>query len=101
MNIAPEFQILILNAVILGIAYLGIYPGLQEKTLQRMIAVDLVLTTLALTVAGALFWGSDVAFNMLFFNVNWAVFTILTLMLMEAPLFYVFARKHGISLTGR
>jgi hypothetical protein len=62
--------------------------------------VDLVLSVLAVGVAGALFWGRDVAFDMIFFSANWAVFSITTLMLMEAPLFYLFAKKHGISLTG-
>ncbi|MBQ2263107.1 MAG: hypothetical protein II336_17315 [Loktanella sp.] len=99
MNIAPEFQVLILNAVILGIAYLGIYPGLKQKTLRKMMQVDLVLAALAITVAGALFWGSDVRFNMLIFHSNWAVFSTITLMLIEAPLFYLFIRKYGIKLT--
>lgn len=100
MTFAPELQILIINAVIIGLAYLGIYPGLQVKTLNRIMAVDLVLSGLALFVAGALFWGSGVDFNMLFFNANWAVFSVITLMVIEAPLFYLFAKKHNISLTG-
>lgn len=97
MQFAPEAQILILNAVILGVAYLGIYPSLREKTLNRIMTVDLVLSVLALGVAGALFWGRGVPFNMLLFEGNWAVFSIVTLMLMEAPLFYFFAKKHDIS----
>lgn len=101
MQFAPEAQVLILNAAILGVAYLGIYPSLREKTLGRVMTVDLVLTALAVGVAGALFWGSGVAFNMLFFSANWAVFSIVTMLLMEWPLFYLFAKKHGISLTGK
>ena len=100
MQFAPEAQVLILNAAILGVAYLGIYPSLREKTLARLMTVDMVLSVLAVGVAGALFWGRDVTFDMVLFSTNWAVFSILTLMMMEAPLFYLFARKHGISLTG-
>lgn len=100
MQLAPEAQVLILNAAILGVAYLGIYPSLREKTLARLLTVDLVLSVVAVGVAGALFWGRGVAFDMLLFTANWAVFSIVTLMLMEAPLFYLFARKHGISLGG-
>lgn len=97
MNFSPETQILIINGVILAVAYLGIYPGLQEKTLNRIMTIDLVLSALALTAAGALFWGSGVAFTLLFFSTNWAVFTIVTLMVMEIPLFMHFAKKHGIN----
>lgn len=101
MIFAPEFKIMILNAAIIGIAYLGIYPGLQQKTLNRIIGVDLVLTMLALGVAGALFWGSGLGFNMILFDANWAVFSFVTMALMEAPLCLRFCRKHGINLSGR
>ncbi len=98
MQFAPEAQILILNGVILAVAYLGIYPSLEEKTLNRIMTIDVVLSALALTVAGALFWGTGTRFNMLFFHSNWAVFTIIILFVMEVPIFLNFARKHGINL---
>jgi hypothetical protein len=94
----PEIKILILNAVILAVAYLGIYPSLHEKTLNRIMAVDVVLSVLSLIVAGGLFWGTGVVFTLLFFETNWAVFAILTLFVMEVPLFVWFARKHGIDI---
>jgi hypothetical protein len=98
MQFSPETQILILNGVILGVAYLGIYPSLKEKTLNRIMAIDLVLTVIALVVAGALFWGSGQAFALLFFETNWSVFTLVTLFVIEAPLFFSFAKRHGINL---
>ncbi|ARU00713.1 hypothetical protein [Yoonia vestfoldensis] len=101
MQFAPETQILILNAAILAIAYLGIFPSLRDKSLAQIMRVDLVVSLLAIGVAAALFWGSGTAFNMIFFSANWAVFSIVTLMIMEAPLFYAFARKHGIILPGK
>ncbi|WP_322889101.1 MULTISPECIES: hypothetical protein [unclassified Yoonia] len=99
MQTTPELQILILNATILGIAYYGIYPTLREKTANRIVTVDFVLSVLALCVAGAWFWGTGVSFNMLLFHGNWALFTIITMMLMEIPLFIHFARRYGIKLT--
>jgi hypothetical protein len=98
MQFAPEVQILILNGVILAVAYLGIFPSLQDKTMNHIMTIDVVLSVLALTVAGALFWGSGVLFNLLLFNSNWAVFAIITFAVMEVPLFLYFARKHGIKI---
>ena len=98
MQFSPESQILILNGVILGVAYLGIYPSLQEKTLNRIMAIDLVLTVISLVVAGALFWGTGQTFTLLFFETNWAVFTLVTLFVIEVPLFFNFAKRHGINL---
>ena len=98
MQFAPEAQILILNGVILTVAYLGIYPSLEHKTLNRIMTIDVVLSVVALTVAGALFWGTGIRFNMILFHGNWAVFSIITLFLLELPLFLRFARRHGINL---
>jgi hypothetical protein len=99
-ELAPEAQLLILNGAILVVAYLGIYPSLETKTLNRVMTIDMILSAIAFGVAGALFWGSGIRFNMLFFNTNWAAFSIITLMIMEVPLFLYFAQKHGIDLTG-
>ncbi len=98
LDLAPEAKILILNGCILFVAYWGIYPSLNEKTLNRIMTIDVILTCIAVGVAGALFWGSGIRFNMLFFQSNWAIFTIITLLIMEIPLFLHFARKHGINL---
>ena len=99
MQVAPELQILILNVVILGVAYLGIYPSLQKKTIERIMVIDLILTALALLVAGGWFYGGDVAFSLIVVETNWWLFTLLTLFTIELPLFLWFAKKHDISLT--
>ena len=98
MQFSPEAQILILNGVILGMAYLGIYPSLHKKTLNRIMVIDMILSVIAVGVAGALFWGTGTDFTLLFFEVNWFVFSIVTLFVMETPLFLNFAKRHGISL---
>lgn len=100
MQFAPEVQILILVGVILGVAYLGIFPSMDEKTLNRMMAVDIVLSAIALTVAGALFWGTGIRFNLLLFDTNWFIFTIVSFAVIEVPLFLQFAKAHGIKLNG-
>lgn len=98
MQFPPEAQILILNGVILGVAYLGIYPSLEHKTLNRIMAIDLVLSALAIGVAGALFWGTGTRFSLLLIEVNWLAFTLIALFVMETPLFLNFAKRNGIKL---
>jgi len=101
MTLPPELQLLTINATILAVAYGGIYPTLRPITLRKMIVIDLILSALAVGVAGALFWETGVRFSLLLFETNWAVFSILTLMVMEYPLFTRFARKHGLMPFGR
>ena len=49
----------------------------------RAKAAALLLFTLALIVAAALFRGSDTPFSLILFQTNWAVFSILTMAVME------------------
>jgi len=44
------------------------------------------------------YWGSGVRFDMLVFTTNWFGFAIITLMIMELPLFIWFAGKHNLKL---
>ena len=101
MVVSPEAQILILVGLILAVAYLGIFPTLQEKTLNKLMGIDLALNVLALIVAGAWFWGTGVQFTLVFYETNWVIFTIVTYAIIEIPLFLGFAKKHGIRLDGR
>ncbi|HEV8033246.1 hypothetical protein [Yoonia sp.] len=101
MVLAPEAQILILIGIILAVAYLGIFPSLEEKTINKLMGIDLALNVLALIVAGAWFWGTGVTFTLVFYETNWVIFTIVCFALLEIPLFLNFAKKHGIRLDGR
>ena len=92
----PEFQILIINAVCLGVAYAGILPGVARKSLRALALSDAAVTLVALATAGMLFRGSGLGFSLFGFEVNWLVFSLVTFAMMEAPLFAWFARRHGI-----
>ena len=92
----PEATILIANAIFLAFAYLWVYPTLAAKSINLIMAYDLAISAAALLVAGLLFWGSGISFSLILFHTNWAVFSIITLLIIEAPLFAWFAKKHGL-----
>ncbi|MGR3486131.1 MAG: hypothetical protein ACU0BF_12350 [Paracoccaceae bacterium] len=95
MGLAPELQILVLNAVILAVAYLGIYPSMTRLTPNGVALADLVLTGLSVTVAGLLFWGSGVGFSLILFDVNWFWFAFLTFAAAEMAILPAFLRARG------
>lgn len=98
--IAPELQVLAINATCLGVAYGFILPGLRRKTLTALALSDLAVSVLALSTAAALFMGQDVVFRLLVVEVNWLVFALVTFAVIEVPLFLHFLRKHGIEPPG-
>lgn len=95
---SPELKILTINAAILLVAYLGIYPSQRPRRVAEMIPTDLVLSVLALGVAGLLFWGSGVRFSLIFVEVNWFWFSLLTITAMEIPLLLWFMRRYDVPI---
>jgi hypothetical protein len=96
---APELQILAINATCLLVAYLGIFPALTPLTLHRLALADLAVGLTALGTAAALFWGSGVQFRLLLIDTNWFWFALVTFVVIEVPLFLWFVRRHGLNLS--
>ncbi len=94
----PEAVILLVNATFLAFAYLWVYPNLTTKTVALVMRYDLIISMAAVGVAGLLYWGSGIRFSLIVFDSNWAVFSIVTLLVMETPLFIRFAKKHDLDL---
>lgn len=84
-NLGPELQIMVINAVIVLVAYLGIYPTTPRLTFDKLARLDLVFGALGLAVAGALFAGRGIGFSILVTDVHWAVFSILSFSVIELP----------------
>ena len=82
----------------MAFAYLVAYPMLSEKTVPAIMWRDTAISGAAVLVAGMLYWGTDVRFSLFFFDTNWLVFSIVTLGIIEAPLFAWFVRRHNIKL---
>lgn len=94
---SPELTLLIINAVLLAYAYLWAYPALTEKTWKAILLRDTAISVAAVTLAGLLYWGSGLPFSLIFFDANWFGFSIVTMMVMETPLFLWFAKKYDLT----
>lgn len=93
---APELQVFVIVAAILLFSYFVIYPLLKPQTMQRMAVYDFVLLLITLLIIGLRFGGTDTVFSMRVIGTNWLVFTVIIAMVLEAPLFLWYVRKHGM-----
>lgn len=96
-ELPPFLVILIVNTVLVSIAYGVVYPRLRPLTVRRMVATDLVLTTTALTIAGFLYAGQGLPFQVGPVPLHWWGASFLSLFALEIPLFVLFSRIYGIS----
>ena len=92
----PEVLVLLINAAGLALAYGVVYPRLVPITMGKRVLADTVLAVGLVGSVTALFWGSGTQFWLLGWYVGPAVFAIVTLLVIEWPLFSWFTKKHGI-----
>lgn len=83
---SAELSIMLLNAVIILIAYVWVYPKLAGKNINKVAIFDSVTSGLALVIVANKYWGQGVEFEFLQFEVNWFWFTLITYSIIEAPI---------------
>ncbi|MEC7663802.1 MAG: hypothetical protein VYC77_08845 [Pseudomonadota bacterium] len=66
-----ELFVLLLNAVVTGFAYFYIYPKFCGYDGNKIIIYDLFVGSIPLLIKGIIFWGSGVAFDLIFFTTHW------------------------------
>ncbi|MCH2041058.1 MAG: hypothetical protein MK185_10535 [Saccharospirillaceae bacterium] len=82
---SPELSVVFLNLVIVLVAYLSIYPKLAGSNLNKISFYDIFTSGFSLFVVGFNYWGSGQVFTLLFFDVNWFWFTLVTYGALEIP----------------
>jgi len=93
---SPEQFVLLVNAVILGFAYLVVYPRFAGRDRARLAINDLIANGCTLLVVGVSYTGTGQQFDLLFGEFGWFAFTLVTFLLMEIPLFLWYARRYRI-----
>ncbi|GAW95038.1 hypothetical protein MTCD1_00637 [Colwellia marinimaniae] len=82
---SAEFSIILVNAVIILIAYVSVYPKLAGKNLNKVALFDCVASCLALVIVASKYWGTSVEFDFLMVELNWFWFTLLSYSVIEIP----------------
>ena len=98
MTLAPETLLLALNGIILSLAYFLIYPRMVGADISKLMQSDLLATATSVIVAGFLFWGINHPFDLLFGQVNWFAFSVVTFLLMEVPFALWYLKKFDVQM---
>jgi hypothetical protein len=94
----PELMIILLNLVIVFVAYVSIYPKLAGDDMVKISMYDVLLSLFALLVVGMKFWGQGYEFNVLMGQVNWFWFTLISYFVLEVPFAIWYIKRTGIKL---
>ena len=95
---SSEILVLLLNTIILVLAYSVVYPRTVGADIAKLLQSDLMATATSLVVAGFLFWGTNQQFDLLLGEVNWFAFSLVTFLLMEIPFALWYLKRFDISV---
>lgn len=90
----PETTMLVINAVIVVIAYTLIYPRFAGSNMSKLSVYDVLLSLVPLSIAWWLYADSDHEFNLLVMQTNWLVFTLVTYFVVEMPMSIGYMRTY-------
>jgi hypothetical protein len=91
-----ELIVIFVIIVTLAVGYLVVYPKVAGNDVRKMAWLDVALTLVPFVVSAVLFWQSDPAFSLIFFDTNWFFFTLITLTLIEIPVLALYLRARGL-----
>ena len=95
---AAEIVLLILNGVILILAYFLIHPRTVGNNISKLMQNDFLAIAKSLIVAGFLFWGTDHQFDLLVGVVNWVLFSVVIFLMMEVPFALWYPKKFDVDI---
>lgn len=93
---SPELFVLIVAVSVLTVGYVIVYPRFAGTDLTKLATNGLLAYGSALLVVGSHYYGTDQRFGEPVFELGWFGFTLLTLLLVELPLFYWYARRYRV-----
>lgn len=80
----------------IAVAYLWFYPKFVGEKVKLMMWLDVVVTGIPLGISALLFWQSDPVFRLFSLELNWFFFTIITMFLIEMPIFLLYLKARGL-----
>ena len=91
-----ELAIIVLNLIIVLVAYLSVYPKLAGSSFNKISLYDVLASGLALGIVGLQFWGTGYEFNLLIIKVNWFWYTLVTYGVVEIPVMLWYFKKNKV-----
>lgn len=92
-----ELLVVFYILVTLAVAYLWFYPKFIGNNVKLMAWVDVPVTAVPLGISALLFWESDPTFQLFWAELNWFLFTLVAMLLIELPVFMLYLRARGLS----
>jgi hypothetical protein len=80
----------------IALAYLLIYPKFVGNNVRLMVWLDVPVTALPLGISALMYWESDPVFNFFFIEMNWFVYTLITMLILELPIFLWYLKARGL-----
>lgn len=90
----PETTLLVVNAIVIALAYTLFYPRYAGSQLNKLAVYDLLISIIPLSIAWWFYADSGHQFNLIIMQTNWFVFTLATYFIVEMPMSLGYMRAY-------
>ncbi len=90
---SAELSIILLNSVIIVMAYAWVYPKIAGKNINKVALFDCVASGLALIIVANKYWNTSASFDFLMLELNWFWFTLISYSVIEIPVVLWYFRE--------
>ncbi|WP_237113194.1 hypothetical protein [Pseudoalteromonas phenolica] len=97
-TMTPEFAIIAVNFIVLFVAYFYANPKYAGNDFKKISLQDLIASVISLLVVGSVYFGSSQTFTLVFTEVNWVWFTLVSFSVIELPFFLWYAKRYNVEL---
>jgi hypothetical protein len=92
-----ELLVVFYILVTLAVAYLWFYPKVVGDNVKLMAWLDIAVSGIPIAISAVLFWVSDPVFKIFSWELNWFLFTLIALTVIELPIFWLYLKARGLS----
>ncbi|MCP4986190.1 MAG: hypothetical protein GY928_09025 [Colwellia sp.] len=83
---SAELTIVLLNLIIVVIAYISVYPKLAGNNINKVALYDCAASGFAIFIVATKYRGVGAEFEFLFMKLNWFWFTLVSYSVIEIPI---------------
>ena len=90
---SPELIIVLVDFFLVLFAYLWFYPRVVQDDIAKLAKYDLLVSLMAVLIAGVLFYEKDIVFTFFHWQLDWFWYSIIWYFILEIPYALIYMKK--------
>jgi len=96
MLLTPQIVVVLSDTLLVLFAYLWLYPRSVQDDIVKLLKYDLLVSVMAILIAGVLFEGKDIVFWFFGWELNWFWYSLIWYLIIETPFAIIYFNRYNM-----